>query len=241
MKLVSVTTRGRVMFYDSPHSRLPQRTQGESSFGASADEPLNTGAITHLIEQAREGDTDARDAVLDQLQPFIVAIAARNNEVWLQRKQGVSDLVQQSFVRVIEQFESFRGASSAEFRGWLKKLVLNEIRQISRHHRRQMRDATREQPLVPGQAAGAEASKPERTPVERLIMREQFARVKQLLGELDSDTRQIMELHAFQNLTFSEIASRLNRNPEAVAKIWYRTLVRLQRRLHDGRDSAPAP
>lgn len=229
------------MLYDSPHPRSPRRTQGDPKIGDSAEQPMDAGAITHLIQQARQGDTDARDAVLDQLQPFIVAIAARNNEAWLQRKQGVSDLVQQSFVRVIEQFESFRGASSAEFRGWLKKLVLNEIRQISRHHRRQRRDATREQALVPGQVVAADNSNPERTPVERLIMREQFAKMSQLLGELDRDTRQIMELHAFRNLTFAEIASRLNRTPEAVAKTWYRTLVRLQRQLHDGQDSAPAP
>lgn len=231
-------------------SMYPERLEKRSDFeaGPSPDPPRrevlgnrddvppdqhDVGVITHLIRKAKGGNESARDAVLMRLQPYIVSLAARHHEKWLRQKQGVSDIVQQSLIRVLEKFDSFQGSSSSEFHAWLKVLVLNEIRQIGRRYRRDVRDASREQSIESGDAIATGAGEPIVSPVERMMVQEQLARLKARVTELNDGTRRIVEMRAFQGLTFAQIAERLGKNQDAVAKTWYRALIQLQRRLND--------
>lgn len=185
-----------------------------------------------LIEEARGGSEDARSKVLRQLQPYVISMAAQHNELWFRNKHGVSDIVQQSFVKVIENFDSFRGSSSAEFRGWLKTLVINEIRQMNRDLNRKRRDVKRERSLE-GAAAGLgdNVIQEDPTPASNAIRNEQLAQLSSVINELDEFPRSVVQLRAFEKLSFREIAARLGRSQDAVTKVWYRTLIRMQKQL----------
>ena len=192
----------------------------------------DVSSITVLIQEARTGDDDARAKVLRKLQPFIISMAAQHNDLWFCNKQGVSDIVQQSFVKVIENFESFQGSSSAEFRGWLKRLVINEIRQINRNLNRKRRDVKREQSLEQDPARrGHNVSTDDPTPEATAMLNEQLARLRSVMDELDETPKRVIELRAFDNLTFREIAKQMGKSQDAVTKIWYRSLIQLQKHL----------
>ena len=54
------------------------------------------------------------------------------------------------------------------------------------------------------------------------------------LAKLDSLTRVIITLKHFKGLTFREIADRVGKNPNSVASIYRRAMVRLKSKLTDG-------
>lgn len=194
--------------------------------------PTDVTSITILIEQARLGCEDSRTRLLHRLQPFLSSIAARHNDPRCSSKQGISDIIQQSFVRVIENFDSFRGDCGAELRGWLKQLVINEIRQVNRGLHRQKRDVKRERSLdQKRELEGSTISTPEPNAESQAMQAEQIQQLRQSLSGLDPSQRQIVELRAFENLTFAEIASRLGRTQDAVTKSWYRSLIQLQKKI----------
>jgi RNA polymerase sigma-70 factor (ECF subfamily) len=210
-------------------------------FWSEPESDCSTGdmtSITKLIRKARDGSESARAKVLRQLQPFVISMAATHNDVWFRNKHGVSDIVQQSFVKVIENFDSFRGSSSAEFRGWLKTLVINEIRQMNRDLTRQRRDVKRERSLEAATSGNRDnVVMEDPTPASNAILNEQLGLLKRVVDDLDELPKQVVKLRAFEKLSFREIAKRLNRTQEAVTKIWYRTLIRLQKQLADMEDS----
>ena len=200
--------------------------------------PTDVTSITLLIERARLGCENSRANLLKRLQPFLNSIAARHNDPRSRSKQGLSDIVQQSFVRVIENFDNFRGNCGAELRGWLKQLVINEIRQVNRRLHQQRRDLKRERSLdEKRELEGSTISTPEPNAESQAMQAEEVQQLRQSMSDLDPSQRRIVELRAFENLTFAEIASRLGRSQDAVTKSWYRSLIQLQKKISS--DNSP--
>lgn len=200
--------------------------------GQSQSEFTEVSSITMLIERAKKGCSESRTRVIQRLEPFMLSMAARYNDKQMHREQRESDIVQQSLVRVIENFESFHGSSSAEFRGWLKSLVINEVRQTHRSSHRQCRDVKRESSLEERQSRqgdGMTARDP--TPLTNAILKEQVESLKGKIQQLSELQQTIVRLRVREGLSFVEIGKRLDRKPDTVSKIWYRLLIQLERMM----------
>lgn len=154
----------------------------------------------------------------------------------LQHKIGHSDVVQQSCVRVIEGVEQFRGTSEGELRNWLKRILINEVKQAGRDLRAQKRDIRREVPfagdsrmdLPPLQPADSQA-----TPGTDALKRERIAAIRAAMLRLPEDYQQVIQMRNWQQLTFPEIAKRMQRSINATEKLWYRAVQRLRVELGD--------
>jgi len=84
----------------------------------SNQEPnLDFESISILITPSKEGDLEAREQLLLQMQDYVDLMAARHMDKSLQNKVGPSDIVQQTLTQVVENFDQFRGNTAAEFRG----------------------------------------------------------------------------------------------------------------------------
>ncbi len=196
---------------------------------------VDVSSITHLIHKTRAGCDDSRSRVLAKLEPFLVSLAARFSDSNLKAKEGVSDIVQNSFVRVIENFDSFNGTCGAELRGWLKVLVLNEVRQIGRKWHSAGRDVKRENKLE------AEKAEPKKTgsseqPIAALIQGERLAELKLALGRLSEIEQTIIRLKTSDGLSLPQIAERLNRTLSATSKAYYRALIRMQKLIEENHE-----
>ena len=64
-----------------------------------------------------------------------------------------------------------------------------------------------------------------------LRQREQLEQFRQILGNLPEDYAQVVQLRAFDELPFAEIATRMQRSVDSVSKLWSRALVRLAEEL----------
>lgn len=188
------------------------------------DSPL---ALTELIRRARGGCPESRSAAFLRLESYLYETARRYRNRQLSAKEGLSDVVQRSFLKALENFQAFRGETSPEFHRWLRQILINEIRLSHRTWQRRVRQVSRERSLDHIGPSNAVMSS-DLPPAAAMAHREQLAKLSQLLGVLPDDYRQVVLLRNFEQLPFVEIASLMNRSSEAVTKLWYRAILKLR-------------
>src|SRR5262249_59741442 len=96
-------------------------------------EPLEDGAA--WLPAARAGSRAALGQALESFRDYLLLIAERELAPDLRAKGGASDLVQETFLEAQRDFADFRGDTEAEFRAWLRRLLLHNVANFARHYR----------------------------------------------------------------------------------------------------------
>ncbi len=193
--------------------------------------PTNQPDFYHLIQQARIGNMAAQEALFQQLRPYLMVIANDQLDDRLHAKLGPSDIVQNSMLRAVEQLPQYRGGTEAEFRGWVRQILVNETRLARRGFAADKRDVRREQGLNPSES-GAVSHEPADqglTPATDALADEQALEVQRLIGGLPESYQTVIRLRNWEELSFEQIADRMGMSTSGVAKIWYRALVEIQK------------
>src|SRR6516165_4530900 len=100
---------------------------------------------------AQAGSREALGHVLETFRGYLLLVANRQLDPELRAKGGASDLVQDTFLEAQRDFGQFHGASVDELRAWLRRLLLNNVANFTRHYRqRAKREVVREVPLEAG-------------------------------------------------------------------------------------------
>ncbi len=195
--------------------------------------------LSALIDRARLGSMGGQNDLFSELRNYLLAIAHEQFDNRLRGKTGPSDIVQQSMIRAVENFGDYRGQSEAEFRGWLRQIVVNEARLAHRGFTANKRDARREQALQPDDstAAAREPAAHDPTPATNLLAAEQSAAIKQLISQLPENYQTVIRLRNWEDLSFEEIGQRMGMSTSGAAKVWYRALVEIQRLYEQENDS----
>ncbi|MFK7769013.1 MAG: sigma-70 family RNA polymerase sigma factor [Mariniblastus sp.] len=186
-------------------------------------------SITLLLNQAKTGCDESRDRVFELLQPDMERMARRYADIKHRHKAGVSDIVQRSFVKLFENFGSVKANSGAMIRGWIKSVVRNEAKQVSRGFRTQRRDISREQSV--GDQGGVEAilNAVDPTPASEAIRKEQLEAVQKAISRLSEDDQKVIRLRTFENKTDEEMVELMGRSKDAVNKLWSRAINKLRK------------
>ncbi len=198
------------------------------------DVALDYDSISVLIPRSRDGDAAAQQELLVQMQEYLNLMANQHMDPALQRKVGPSDVVQQTLTQVIQHFDEFRGGTAAEFRGWLKAIVVNEMHRIRRTYRTGKRNIGREQPLDPPVSGVTNPYAPadgHPTPSSEAITAEQIANFHQILEQLPDDYADVIRLRSIERLSFREIAESMDRSHDSVTKLWYRAVLKFEELL----------
>lgn len=157
--------------------------------------PLEEAA---LVEQARQGDVNAYEALVLRYQElaFRVAYQVTGNAA------DAEDAAQEAFVNAYYALGRFR--VGAPFRPWLLRIVANEAR--NRRSSASRRASLMERAATAAQASGEAAPSPEAT-AEADDLRETLIRTLQNLREED---RLILAYRLFFELSEAEMAEALN-------------------------------
>lgn len=148
-----------------------------------------------LVEAARAGDDEAREAVLSQLEGIFRAFFHKR----LGRSSDVDDLVQNALLRVHESLERLRRPES--LKAFAMKAAVFELQDLYRG-RYGPKEAVLPPEYVPDKA-GVDGQAAARLDVERL------------LGGLTPKARRIMELRAY-GYRYREIAKMVDTTEAAV-------------------------
>jgi RNA polymerase sigma-70 factor, ECF subfamily len=178
------------------------------------------------LETARIVTSDRLAALLEEFRPYLRSIAEVELPERFSARLDASDIVQETLLRAFRQFSQFAGQTDAEFVGWLRRILLNQIIDTVRHHGRRMRDASRDvavsHELPCGKTVAAN---------EPVLYEEAGDRLRLAMESLPANYREVLTLRHVENLTFGEIGERLGRSSDAVRMLWGRAAILLGKRM----------
>jgi RNA polymerase sigma-70 factor (ECF subfamily) len=192
-----------------------------------------------LLILARQKDDNALGALLETYRKYLELLARMEIGRRLQTKLDTGDVLQETFLEAYRSFDSFRGATEADFVAWLRGVLSRKLSNLVRHYlRTKGRDLRREQPLEISldQSSrmldqGFFAS--EGTPSQNVCRREQGVVLAEALAQLPDDYREAIVLRNLEELSFPEVAQRMNKTIDSVQKLWVRGLANLRRIVKD--------
>jgi len=181
---------------------------------------------------ACDGDEDAANRLWDRYyEKLIPAVRIRLGQK-LRGKIETMDVVQSVFYEAVRGAESKEFESEGHFRAWLNRLVENRIRKEARYFNRQKRDINKEEALMHSRG---EEQKPDKTvgprPVSIVEHFDELARMEEALENVPKDTREILVMRYFEELTYQEIGARIEKSEEASRKIINRAVQLLAREM----------
>lgn len=199
---------------------------------------------TGLIEAARAGSVDALGELFEMARLQLLSAAGRGLPEKLRGKLGASDIVQQTALDAHRGIHDFHGNSSAEFFGWLRRILDHNVADAVRRYETSLkRDVDREVSLDdPDARHWAHDIRPvTRRPDDSAVRREEMRAVEQALDRLVPDQRAVVWMRHWEGLSFDEIAARVGSSEGAVRKMWYRGIERLEAMMVAMSDFAGVP
>lgn len=193
--------------------------------------------VDELLTAARDGDAVALGRLLDSYRNYLLLLVRLQIGRRLQGKIDGADLVQETFLKAHRDFGQFQGRSESELLGWLRSILAATLAmQVRRYVGTQGRDVRLERALAEelDQSsrlldAGLIASGS--SPSQAAARREQAVLLADALATLAPDYREVIVLRHLEELTFPEVAERMDRSQDSVKKLWMRGLTQLRRAL----------
>ncbi len=191
---------------------LPMRDARPDS-GLLSDEPT-----IELVLRARQGDSDAVEALLQRCLPSLRRWAHGRLPSRARRYLDTGDLVQDAALHVVRRLEHFEPRHVGAMQAYLRQSVINRIRDEVR--RVQRSPAAVE---LPDDLAGDDTS-----PLESAIREESYQRYRTALGRLSVRDREVVVARVEAQWTAADIASRFALPSIAAARM---AVTRALRRL----------
>lgn len=191
--------------------------------------------LAGLIERAQQGDTKARETLLEQYRPYLLLLARTQVESWMQAKVDPSDLVQQSLIDAYQDLAAFRGSTEPQWRAWLKQILVNNAYDVARRLNAAKRRQGAEQridPAADSQVAGLDVPADEASPSRVAVQQEDHDRLIGAIAQLSPEHQQVIILRNLDRLPFDEIAEQMGRTRPAVQMLWTRALRKLEALLN---------
>ena len=170
---------------------------------------------------------------LEEYRSFLRVVARTQLHPAVHGRLEASDVVQQTMLQAHQAQSQFRGTTRAEQAAWLRRILVNQLKNQVRDWHREVRDVKRERSLIQGiaeseihleQCLVADDS----SPSEKLQRDELSVQLANQVDSLSEDQRTAVILRYWHEWTLSDIAVHLDRSPAAVAGLLHRGLTELR-------------
>jgi RNA polymerase sigma-70 factor (ECF subfamily) len=218
---------------------LLERSEQSEPLSSAGDESFGS-----LLRAAQAGSREASGQLFEQFRPYLLLIANQDLGAQTQGKVGASDVVQDAMLSAQRTIDDFRGQTAEELRGWLRRILLNDVLQTRRRYREtDKRQISREVTFDnrPGlDRASADPPCPQMTPSAWVMAQEEAETLRRAMSQMPPEHQQVLHLRNWQDLPFAEIGTQMNRSSEAARKLWSRAVVQLQRNLSRHESTSPS-
>lgn len=178
------------------------------------------------LSLAQRGALPVVGALLERYRPYLLSIASQELPPVLVGKVGASDLVQDTFVKGYQCIGQFEGGSPEQLAAWLRQILLNQICNVIKSYEAQKRDVAREHP-----ADGTMESAGGRSPLQAALSRERQELLETALAQLPQPMQQVILLRHRENLSYAQIAVRMQRSDEYARRLWGLAVLQLHKML----------
>jgi RNA polymerase sigma-70 factor (ECF subfamily) len=184
--------------------------------------PPNLESTATLLRLVRHGDRPARERLAARYLQVLRRLAHGRLPLRARDLVDTDDLVQVTLIRALDHVEEFEPRHEGAFLAYMRRILLNQIRdEIRRVARRPARSE------LEGDLPALD-----RSPLEEAIGRETVERYEAVLDQLKEEQREAIILRLELGFTYQQIAEALGRDsPNAVRMMVTRALVRLGEQL----------
>ena len=177
-----------------------------------------------LMHRIRGGDADARALLVARVEPLLRRFARGRVPQLLRSQQDTADLVQLTWLRVLDRLPQIRTDTAGDFFAYLRTVLINALREALRRHGASPVLA----PCGEDDAAAAALPAAEVDPDDWLAY-------EQSLQVLEPTHRALVLMRFEFGMSFAEIAEELGESADGVRMKLNRALARMAAAVaHDG-------
>jgi RNA polymerase sigma-70 factor (ECF subfamily) len=195
------------------------------------------GALRERLERAVAGDADSWRQILSRHHDRLLRVVSLRLHFRVRRRLDPADVLQEVYLEVLSRLPRYLKDPRRPFHRWLCLLAGERLGKLHRRHLgarmrtagREVRPGLAERPVgvVGGPALG------DSQPGEVAGRADQRKRLRELLGRLAPQDREVLSLRHFEQLSAAQTASVLGLTEAAAAKRYLRALERLRCLLAD--------
>ena len=193
-------------------------------------------STTELVIASKDGNNEALGQLLEQYRGYLLMLAHRYLSDRLRRRIDPADVVQLTYLEAKRDLPAFRGSTPAEFAGWLRGMLKNNVATaVTRHITTQKRSVRRE---VDASPAPGQGSRPggwiqqlpgsKTSPSGVVIRSEAVVALLDALHQIPETQAEAIRLRYMEGLSLSEIGERMGKSDTAVAGLLKRGLQKLR-------------
>ncbi len=213
-----------------------------------SDNPAVRGDLsstTALVIASKQGSNEALGSLLLRYRGFLLMLAHRYLSDQLRRRIDPADVVQVTFLEAKRDLGSFRGESPAEFAGWLRGMLKNNVASALSHHVMTQKRSTKKEVHAQADNAGtgsrenwiAQLPGGKTSPSGVAVREEAVLAMMEALHQLPETQAEAIRLRYMEGLPLKEIVERMGKSDTAVAGLLKRGLQKLRTLLNT--DSSP--
>jgi RNA polymerase sigma-70 factor (ECF subfamily) len=173
---------------------------------------------TILIEQAKQGDAAAFNALVREFRPRLEDAVRTRVGTHLATRVEIDDLLQETLLWAFKSVATFQWGGDDSFFRWLRGIAEHVILKAAQRENKRL-----VLPLL------NDVANHDVTPSTALRRDERFERLQAALNSLSPDHRRVILLTRIERLTLDEIARRMERSKDAVKQLLRRALEQLRR------------
>lgn len=208
----------------------PFSQESASQTGAEAS---NSGSLA--------GNPETMGQAMEDCRPYLLLMANKEIAQVLRPKGGASDLVQETFLEAHRDLKQFSGRSHSELRGWLRRILRNNLVNFSRRYRLSRKRQVGLEISLDGEYSRGQArdglAASDLSPSGQAILSEQAARLEHAMSRLRERDRLVLIWRNHDYCDWKEIGRRIGGSEDKARKIWTRAVERLRREVDDAEDA----
>ena len=174
---------------------------------------------------------------MESCRPYLLQVANKEIAPGLRPKGGASDLVQETYLEAHRDLAQFSGRSRGELRGWLRRILRNNLAnfvrryRVSRKRRVGLEVSLEGHPLGVQSRDGLASTSP--SPSSQAIRTEQALMLELARSRLGERDRLVLTWRTQDHCDWEEIGRRLGGTEGKARKIWTRAVEQLRREVGD--------
>ena len=175
-----------------------------------------------LVELAVSEDPDAFGEIVRRWERKIFALCFG----MLGREDDAGDACQEAFIAAYRNLKNFRG--EAKVSSWLHRIAVNQCLTTKRRQKSRAEEFIDEES---GEEDRVFIASPLGSPAKKAEKAERMTLVRQAVGALPTDLRQVIVMKEFEEMTFQEISDTLDLPLSTVKSRLYTALKQLKLKL----------
>jgi RNA polymerase sigma-70 factor (ECF subfamily) len=182
--------------------------------------------------------SDRANLSLQQFQAYLETLTFIHIDPRLRGKAGWSDIIQKTLVDAWKTLERIEAMESQDQKRWLRRVLLNNLKDEIDHFLAQIRDVRRERSLEEAAQGsslrlGSWIAAEQSTPSEKAIKHEEQLRLVEALARLPQRQREAVILKHYHGWKLAQIADHLGETIGVIAGLHARGLAKLREYLAD--------